>query len=78
MRVVLRQSLGIAFARAGDRLRWQMADLLKLIAECLADTDRFAAEPRLEMADCLVLRDLCAGEPGADRDPVRHRIGDEL
>ena len=30
------------------------------------------------MADCLVLRDLRAGKPGAGRNPVRHRIGDEL
>ena len=25
-----------------------------------------------------MLRELRAGEPGAGRDPVRHRVGDEL
>jgi len=32
----------------------------------------------LEMADRLVLRDLRAGKPGAGRDPVCHRVDDEL
>src|SRR5438132_13977667 len=55
-----------------------MVDLLEPVAARLADADRLAAEPRLEMADRLVLRDLGAGEPGAGRNPVRHRVGDEL
>ena len=55
-----------------------MVDLFELVASRLADADRLAAEPRLEMADRPVLRDLRAGEPGAGRDPVRHRVGDEL
>ena len=78
MRVVLRQSLGIAFAGASDRLRWQMADLLEPVAECLADTDRLTAEPRLKMADRRALRELRAGEPGTSRNAVGHRVGDEL
>src|SRR3984893_18805961 len=55
-----------------------MVDLFEPIAARLADADRLAAEPRLEMTDRLVLCDLGAGKPGAGRDPVRHRIGDEL
>jgi aspartyl/asparaginyl-tRNA synthetase len=35
-----------------------MVDLLEPVAARLADADRLAAEPRLEMADRLVLRDL--------------------
>ena len=78
MGVVLRERPRIALAGAGDRLRRQMTDLLKLIAECLADTDRFAAEPRLEMADRRALRKLRPGEPGTSRNAVGHRVGDEL
>src|ERR1700724_3485044 len=55
-----------------------MIDLFEPVAACLADADRLAAEPRLEMADRVVLRDLCTGKSGAGRHPVRHRIGDEL
>jgi hypothetical protein len=55
-----------------------MVDFFQLVAARLADPDRLAAEPRLEMADRLVLRDLRAGKPGASRHPIRHRIGDEL
>src|SRR5271170_7521865 len=55
-----------------------MVDLFEPVAARHADADRLAAEPRLEMADRLVLRDLRAGKPGAGRDAVRHCVGDEL
>jgi aspartyl/asparaginyl-tRNA synthetase len=35
-----------------------MVDLFELVAARLADADRLAAEPRLEMADHFVLREL--------------------
>src|SRR5215204_4457505 len=76
--LVARQRLGVALAGAGDDLRRQVVDLFEPVAECLADADRLAAEPRLESPDALVLRHLCAGQPGRGRDPVRHRVGDEL
>src|SRR5262249_43313629 len=68
----------VALAGTGDRLGRQMVDLFELVAARLTDADRLAAEPRLEMADRLVLRNLRAWEAGAGRDPVRHRVGDEL
>src|SRR6202043_1573293 len=68
----------VALAGAGDRFRRQMVDLLELISARLADADRLAAEPRLEMAGRLPLRDLGAGEPGARGHTIRHRVGDEL
>ena len=46
-----------------------MVDLFELVAAGLTDADSLAAEPCLEMADRLVLRDLRAGKPGAGRDP---------
>ena len=55
-----------------------MVDLFEPVAAGLADADRLAAEPRLEMADRLVLRYLRTGKPGAGRDAVRHCVGDEL
>jgi hypothetical protein len=47
-----------------------MVDLFELVAARLADADRLAAEPRLEMADRLVLSDLRAAEADAGLDPV--------
>src|SRR3954452_8258068 len=41
----------VALARARDRLGGKMQDLLELIAERLANPDRFAAKPRGEAAD---------------------------
>ena len=55
-----------------------MVDFFEPVAARLADADRLAAEPRLEMADRLVLRYLRTGKPGAGRDAVRHGVGDEL
>ena len=40
-----------------------MVDLFELVAARLADPDRLAAKPCLEMADRLVLRDVRAGKP---------------
>ena len=58
MLLVARQRVPVALAGAGDDFRRQMADLLELVAERLADADRLAAEARLEAAYRLVLRHL--------------------
>src|ERR1043166_8810937 len=55
----------VALPRARDRLRRKMQDLLQLIAERLANADRFAAKPRGEAADRLALQPLAAPQPGA-------------
>src|SRR5579885_3019870 len=74
--VVVPQCRGIALAGAGDHLRIEVADLFELVAERLADADRLAAQPRLEMADRLVPGDLGPAQPGAGGDAVRHRVGE--
>src|SRR6516162_6599608 len=55
-----------------------MIDFFELVTARLTDANGLAAEPRLEVPDRLVLRDLRAGETGAGRNPVRHRVGDQF
>src|SRR5204862_4101747 len=68
----------IALAGARQRLRVQMADLVKGIAERLADPDRLAAEPVREMPQRVVLDDFPADQAGAGRKPIAHHVGDQL
>jgi len=72
--LVARERLGVALAGAGDYVGRQVVDLLELIAKRLADADCLAADARLETADRVDLGHLRAGQPGAGRDAVRHRI----
>src|SRR5580704_13645559 len=69
---------GVALAGTGDQLRVHMADLVKDIAERLADADRLAAEPVREMPDRVVLDHVAGDHPGAGRESVAHYVGDEL
>ena len=55
-----------------------MQYLLQLIAMCLADADRLAAEPGREAADRLARQHLAAGETRAGGEPVAHRVGDQF
>src|SRR5215472_18134966 len=68
----------VALARPRDRLWRKMQDVLELIAVRLPDPDRLAADPGGEAADRLVLQHLAAGKAGAGREPVLHRVGDQL
>src|SRR5215469_9467753 len=78
MVVIFAQSFGVALAGAGNRLRLLMVDFLKLVTARLADADRLAAKPRLEMADCLVVGALRTAEPGTGGDAVGHGVLHQL
>src|SRR4029453_78431 len=68
----------VAFSRARDRLRGQVVDLLELVAECLPNTDRFAADARGEMTERIVVQHPAGGQAGAGGDPICHRVGYQL
>src|SRR5450432_1951232 len=55
-----------------------MQDIFQLIADCLSDTDRFAAEPGGEAADRLALQYLSAGQARAGGESVAHDICDQF
>src|SRR6516225_1203061 len=68
----------VAFAGARNGFRRKVQDLLELIAERLADADRFGAKSSREATDRIVLEHFAAGKPGAGGQSVLHRVGDEL
>src|SRR5712672_2349921 len=68
----------VALARARNRLRRLMQNLLQLIAVRLPDADRFAPEPSGEAADRLALQHLSAGEARAGGESSAHRVGDQF
>src|SRR6516164_9713841 len=69
---------GVAFTGPGDRLRIHVTDLVKGVAERLANADRLAAQPGREMADRVVLDHVARDHAGASREPVAHHVRDEL
>src|SRR6516164_3542842 len=68
----------IAFSRARNHLGGQVVDLLKLVAQRLPNTDRFAANARREMTERIIVQHLAAGQAGAGGDPICHRVGHQL
>src|SRR5262245_24165434 len=68
----------IALARARDRFRRQVQDLLQLVTVRLPNPDRLAAEPGREPADRLVFQHLAAGQAGAGGKTVAHGVGDQF
>src|ERR1700754_1364361 len=68
----------VALARARNGLGRDVQDLLELIAERLADADRFAAEARGEAADRLALQQLATGQPRARGQSIAHDVGDQF
>src|SRR5262249_15147931 len=68
----------IAFSRTRNHLGGQVVDLLKLVAQRLPNTDRFAANARREMTERIIVQHLAAGQPGAGGDPICHRVGHQL
>src|SRR5215813_3813465 len=68
----------IAFSRARNHLGGQVVDLLKLVAQRLPNTDRFAANARREKTERIIVQHLAGGQPGAGGDPICHRVGHQL
>src|SRR5258706_1406503 len=68
----------VALARARNRLRRQMQNLLQLITVRLPDADCFAPEPSGEAADRLAFQHLSAGQARAGGECISHRAGDQF
>src|SRR5258708_16519214 len=68
----LRARGGIAVTRQNQLSGIELADLLELIAQGLADPHRLTADPDDEMADVRVPVDLAAGQAGGRRHAVAH------
>src|SRR5262245_19723737 len=68
----------IAFSRARKHLGGPVEDLIKLVAQRLPNTDRFAANARREMTERIIVQHRAAGQPGAGGDPICHRVGHQL
>src|SRR6185437_8166308 len=68
----------VALGRLGERLGLELADLLDVIAQRLADPHGFAAELDGETADRVVAVAILAGEAGRGRHAVLHAVLAEL